>query len=964
MPVPLLYLLDAVEYNKDSIALIGITPDNKRGCVLVPHPRACVYLAVPKGFREQDALLAELEKACSKFNRCTRTHCKCPLAKPNPMAVTFNREPCAVRLRACDSESSKVLGYDMVQRNNFLLYEPEPRHFMKIYLKRFFYVAAARRFLQEFDTGVPMRSAGVYECVDDPVDALFRETGLSGFTWIEPGGVSEDLPCQISTCQHEANWKGGLKLSTATLPVPKLRCMTLDIETLAPNARFTANDPIGMIAYKIDHGPTEILTHAGDGEDAMLIEFRALVHHVNPDAFMTYNGARFDLPRLLDRMQAHGICIGLSRLLDVDMEKFDVVTDSNQSGGRKSTLISCPGRISVDAYMILLKNPLVKLRMYTLKYAAKHFELKAQKDDVAYQAMYDMFYGPPDQRKAFEAYCKQDVEVTWELACTCKMIDTLIAQSQVKKLRANDHLERGQSFCYSRFLRDFIGDQFVVPEYSGRYRDDYYPPCYYDNAEVRRIYRDRDYKGAVVLPPKVGVHKKFHVCVFDFNSLYPNIIIANNLCPTTFLPSEQYARQCGLGPDDWIVTPNGFLFCKPNVRKGILPRLLRILLDARAAVRAGMKDKPEEEQAAMDALQTAYKILANSIYGICGAPTNIAGCPALASATTAFGREYILAVAAYITEKGYGNILYGDTDSVMVELPGATTLAQAREQGAQLLKIVNVDSGLIRPPLKMGLEGFYFPFYMQSRKHYAACHHEAKGDKPGVLKTKGIETVRRDSPVLVGAMLTELLTRLLIAREDEHTLADFAQECVRKIFLNKLPLEDFVLTRSLGRPLEAYKDQEEVICKLARQLQEEKGVTLELGMRVEYVLAGTSGQKKRDKARALELFNPQVEALDLKEYVERLEGPFRRVLDIIFPDKAQVTAIFNPQRYTRMVPNNFRDQVDGRQQNPYGVIAPRGVRRLRMTLLGQQARRIDDFFLRVVEREELDEPVHELPPAP
>ena len=62
---------------------------------------------------------------------------------------------------------------------------------------------------------------------------------------------------------------------------------------------------------------------------------------------------------------------------------------------------------------------------------------------------------------------------------------------------------------------------------------------------------------------------------------------AHNLCYTTLLNNKQ--ERDGLGPDDFIKTPTGDEFVKGHVREGLLPLILRNLLEARAKAKKALK---------------------------------------------------------------------------------------------------------------------------------------------------------------------------------------------------------------------------------------------------------------------------------------------------------------------------------------------------------------------------------------
>lgn len=157
-----------------------------------------------------------------------------------------------------------------------------------------------------------------------------------------------------------------------------------------------------------------------------------------------------------------------------------------------------------------------------------------------------------------------------------------------------------------------------------------------------------------VIPLVMEPDSKFYhdpVLVLDFQSLYPSMIIAYNLCFTTcigqLLPgkpaynrkdpevvNESSDTRKKLGVIDYpekltaaaafqqiseskqpYVSPNGAIFCAKEVRQGILPLMLKEMLDTRVMVKKAMKEYSNDEDRVLrrilDARQLAIKLLAN-----------------------------------------------------------------------------------------------------------------------------------------------------------------------------------------------------------------------------------------------------------------------------------------------------------------------------------------------------------------
>ena len=95
------------------------------------------------------------------------------------------------------------------------------------------------------------------------------------------------------------------------------------------------------------------------------------------------------------------------------------------------------------------------------------------------------------------------------------------------------------------------------------------------------------YAGGLVLEPKRGLYDK-HILLLDFNSLYPSIIQEYNICFTTVQPPRPAAE--GDAPRYELPNKDG--------AAGILPRVIKTLVDRRRQVKALIKADRETGLAA------------------------------------------------------------------------------------------------------------------------------------------------------------------------------------------------------------------------------------------------------------------------------------------------------------------------------------------------------------------------------
>ena len=124
-----------------------------------------------------------------------------------------------------------------------------------------------------------------------------------------------------------------------------------------------------------------------------------------------------------------------------------------------------------------------------------------------------------------------------------------------------------------------------------------------------RYVGNEDLKGRVLVPEKGLVED---VVILDYKSLYPTIMMAHNLCYSTVVLADSP------GPEGVITAPSGGKFVSPNISAGIMPAVLKELLDQRTETKRMMKKASEGERRFLDAKQYALKILLNSFYGYSG----------------------------------------------------------------------------------------------------------------------------------------------------------------------------------------------------------------------------------------------------------------------------------------------------------------------------------------------------------
>lgn len=486
-----------------------------------------------------------------------------------------------------------------------------------------------------------------------------------------------------------------------------------------------------------------------DAEEKMLQAWRDFLEKADPDVIIGYNIANFDFPYLLDRAK-HLKCAKFpyfTRLKSIQSHAKETNFSSKQMGNRDTKATNTNGRLQLDLLQLVQRDH--QLRSYTLNAVCAHF-LGEQKEDVHHTMITELFNGTPESRRRLAIYCLKDAYLPQRLMDKLMCLVNYTEMARVTGVPFNYLLARGQQVKFiSQLFRKALEQQLVIPNLRSEGTDD-------------------QYEGATVIEPTRGYYD-VPIATLDFASLYPSIIQAHNLCYTTLLNKTSVDRLKMVKDEDYIVTPNGDMFCTSKIRKGLLTQILEELLGARKRAKKELAVETDPfRKAVLNGRQLALKISANSVYGITGATVGKLPCLAIASSTTSYGRQMIERTKEevenkYTIENGYkhdAQVIYGDTDSVMVKF-GPQELDKAMELGQEAATFV---SAKFIDPIKLEFEKVYFPYLLINKKRYAGLFwtNPVKYDK---MDSKGIETVRRDNCRLVQNVIETSLRRILIDRD-------------------------------------------------------------------------------------------------------------------------------------------------------------------------------------------------------
>ncbi|XP_074312247.1 DNA polymerase zeta catalytic subunit isoform X2 [Silene latifolia] len=315
----------------------------------------------------------------------------------------------------------------------------------------------------------------------------------------------------------------------------------------------------------------------------------------------------------------------------------------------------------------------------------------------------------------------------------------------------------------------------------------------------------------LVMEPESGFYSD-PVIVLDFQSLYPSMIIAYNLCYSTCLGNVAPSKADMLGVSSYsqdlrvlkdlklqtLVTPNGVMYVSSEVRKGVLPRLLDEILSTRIMVKQAIKKLSASQKILnriFNARQLALKLIANVTYGYTAAGfSGRMPCAELADSIVQCGRKTLEHAISVVNshDKWNARVIYGDTDSLFVLLKG-----RSRKEAFQIGSEIASTITAINPnPVTLKMEKVYQSCFLLTKKRYVGYSYESLDQPKPIFDAKGIETVRRDTCAAVAKTMEKSL-RMFFEHRDISQVRDFLQRQWSRILTGRISVQDFVCAKEV-----------------------------------------------------------------------------------------------------------------------------------------------------------------------
>ena len=667
--------------------------------------------------------------------------------------------------------------------------------------------------------------------------------------WLKNNGfkpLAADIPFHYRYL-YDNDIGGCLTIKGDEIPKENYSCKVIDAKEITKSENFESDfrilsfdiensifeRTIYCLSYcvKTSEGYVHEETLHGD-EETLLKNFVKAINEHDPDIITGYNIDGYDLPLLVERCDVYGIDLKIGR-------------DGSELEQRMQRFWQAQGRVIADAWWNVKRE--VRPRQESLNAVAKEL-LGREKHDVNPKKMDEEWANNPD--KVME-YCLEDAKLALEILEHIKVLQKYQHLGSVAKLPLNDVINGMTSTMIDSLMIRFADSKGIGVPMTNRRK------------------RTGHIEGGYVHSIDPGLYE--WVCVLDFKSMYPSIIIDRNLCFST------------MSEDGEIETPLGVKFKSPEQKKGLLPELLvNLMADRDEAKKLQAAAKTEDEENYYKRVQGAIKILMNSVYGVFASYfyrfTNLD----IGASITAYAREYVKDILAELEKEGL-EVIYGDTDSVFFRSPH-DDLEKTVEFGEKISERYSVGAK------QLEFEKILQPFFSHGvKKRYVG---KQVWPKEGML-IRGYETRRTDSfPIQVQAL--EDIFAKLMARDIDNAL-ESSKDWVTKVSEGEFNDNQFVISKTVNLNRK-YVNEDNQAHLQAYKKYIETGRPFVSGMKISFIVTNANVSPM-----VVEPYIPEEECPkpDYNYYADRIAKSLSRITDVFdWDEKALKSGKRAPKQQT------------------------------------------------------------------
>eukprot|EP01132_Coremiostelium_polycephalum_P009098 gene9098-11149_t len=676
-----------------------------------------------------------------------------------------------------------------------------------------------------------------YGITSSPTELFILKRKIMGPSWLTISNPQFLFTNQRSWCRYEATVNSPKLINPrkTDLPSPPLVVMNISTKSVSVGSKTEVVIISSVVHENIDiDGGSEkkekfkyitairslpgqaLPTTSGPNlttctnETTLLSFFAQTILNIDPDVIGGHNITGYDIEILFDRFQKQKV-FEWSYIGRLKRRNFD----------NKNTIT---GRLICDSYLVC--KEFLKEKNYSLVDLAKS-QLNIDKQEINYLSIEPYF----DTAKKLQLLIDLNQNDCFIVFLLMLKLNIFPLTKQLTNIAGNlwDKSLKGKKSERNEYLllHNFHQKKFILPDktFGG------------SQNKPNPNKKEAAYSGGLVLQAKTNFYDQY-IVLLDFNSLYPSIIQEFNVCFTT-VPRVRKDDNSG-----WMEaeSPNS------SVSKGILPTIFQFLVSKRREIKRKLNNEQNPlSRQQLDIQQMAVKLIANSIYGCLGFSHSRFYALPLAELVTKKGRENLQKTMEIVNQLNY-DVVYGDTDSIMVNTD-VSTYKEADEIGREIQKKIN--DKYRGSAIEIGLESIFKRLLLLKKKRYAALIETQKpnGESQTVIQNKGLDIVRRDWCDLTKDIGQHILD-LIMGDEKRIQLFALVKEYLESVRAglkeNAIPIEKFIITKSLSRQPEDYGDgdtQPHVLVALAMR---KKGGFVQPGDQIPYIITrGTEEWYKR-----------------------------------------------------------------------------------------------------------------------
>lgn len=576
------------------------------------------------------------------------------------------------------------------------------------------------------------------------------------------------------------------------LPEEEINVITMtDVVTDKAITLTTLDADLNQIKKKYPFAKVMVM----ENEVELIKKFIFLFSRRYPHILTSYNGEGFDIPYLTNR--ALGIVpeAYFKRLSPWGLVRASEILDPMTK--EKKVNYEWIGIQLIDYLPLYKKFSQASPEDYKLDTVANH-ELGENKVENPYDTFQEFYEKSPT---LFVEYNIKDALLINRLDRKRKLLAQIVDTAYYAKVNYIDVFKPMR--VWDSLIHDYLYQQNVIVH----------------NPPKKKL--EKKIIGAAVKEPIPGIYD--WTVSFDAKALYPSIARSLNMSPETVVNTESIFEDalCGierllggydetddLKKNNYSLSANGFYFRRDKM--GLFPTMFsRIgkrrddaknrMLELDAFIQANpdkATDEMRNEKETMNSKQGSSKILNNSGYGVMAAEHFRFFDTRISEGITATGQFVIKTAEQFLNKRlneyfkteGIDYVLYSDTDSLFVKFGGVLSDKVKKEKSSQeitnfldkfaktyLADVLEEAMNDIGTRLNVFENHLYFKreminqnHLMYKKKKYACALIDSEGVRyqNPEIKVKGIEIVRRTTPMVVRKYLKTSVNKMLIEGYD------------------------------------------------------------------------------------------------------------------------------------------------------------------------------------------------------